>query len=368
MKDLVANHILELKPYSPGKPIEEVEREYGIQECVKLASNENPLGPSPKALHAIREALPKLHLYPDGTGFYLRRVLSERLDLDPSTFFFGNGSNEILELLIRTFLSHPGTNAVSSDCTFVVYRLVMQGMGRDFRAAPMTENHRYDLSAMLDLIDSQTRLVFIANPNNPTGTYVTESELTAFCESLDSRFGDDGPIVVLDEAYKEYVVASDYPDGLRWLKKRRRTIVLRTFSKAYGLAGIRLGYGIADPEIWDVVNRLRQPFNINNLSLVAAIAAMDDVEHLQKSVTINRKGMDVLTRELTARGLGVTPSQTNFLLVNFRRDAAALYPELLKRGVIVRPMGPYGLTQCARVTIGLPEENQRLLAALDEII
>ena len=368
MKHLVADHILELKPYSPGKPIEEVEREYGISECVKLASNENPLGPSPKALEAIAEALPKLHLYPDGSGFYLRRALAERLDLDPAMFFFGNGSNEILELIIRTFMSHPGTNAVSSDCTFVVYRLVLQGAGREFRTAKMTPGHRYDMPAMLELVDENTRLVFIANPNNPTGTYIPESELSAFCDELDKRFGDEGPIVVLDEAYKEYVEASDYPEGLDWLKKRKRTIVLRTFSKAYGLAGIRLGYGIADPEIWDVVNRLRQPFNINNLSLVAAMAALEDAEHLNKSVALNREGMELLTRELTARGLGVTPSQTNFLLVDFHRDASEIFPELLRRGVIVRPMGPYGLGHCARVTVGLPEENTRLLAALDEVL
>ncbi len=368
MKHLVADHILELKPYSPGKPIEEVEREYGISECVKLASNENPLGPSPKALEAMAEALPKLHLYPDGSGFYLRRALAERLNLDPAMFFFGNGSNEILELIIRTFMSHPGTNAVSSDCTFVVYRLVLQGAGREFRTAKMTPGHRYDMPALLELVDEQTRLVFIANPNNPTGTYISESELSVFCDELDKRFGDEGPIVVLDEAYKEYVEASDYPDGLDWLNKRKRTIVLRTFSKAYGLAGIRLGYGIADPEIWDVVNRLRQPFNINNLSLVAAMAALEDSEHLSQSVVLNREGMELLTRELEARGLGVTPSQTNFLLVDFHRDASEIFPQLLSRGVIVRPMGPYGLAHCARITIGLPEENARLLAALDEVL
>jgi histidinol-phosphate aminotransferase len=368
MKHLVADHILQLKPYSPGKPIEEVEREYGISECVKLASNENPLGPSPKALEAIAQALPQLHLYPDGSGFYLRRALAERMGLDPAMFFFGNGSNEIIELLIRTFLSHPGTNAVTSECTFVVYRLIMQGAGRDFRASKMTPDHRYDLPAMLELVDENTRLVFIANPNNPTGTYVTEKELSDFCGELDRRFGEEGPIVVLDEAYKEYVSAEDYPEGVDWLERRPRTILLRTFSKAYGLAGIRIGYGMASPDIWELVNRLRQPFNINNLSLVAAMAALEDTGHLEKSVALNREGMALLTRELTARGLGVTPSQTNFLLVDFHRDASELYIDLLRRGVIVRPMTPYGLSHCARVTIGLPDENTRLLAALDEVL
>jgi len=368
MKHLVADHVLGLTPYPPGKPIEEVEREYGISDCVKLASNENPLGPSPKALEAIGEALTKLNLYPDGSGFYLKRKLAERLGVQEAQLFLGNGSNEIIELLIRTFLSLPGTNAVSSECTFIVYKLILQGCGRTLRTAPMGPDHGYDMDGLLSRVDQDTRLVFIANPNNPTGSYITEAELGRFCAALDERFGPEGPIVVLDEAYKEYVRASDYPEGLDWLARRKRTIVLRTFSKAYGLAGIRLGYGIADPEIWDLVNRLRQPFNVNNLALVAGVAALGDHEHLERATSLNREGMALLTREFSARGLKVTPSQTNFLLVDFGRDASELFTSLLRRGVIVRPMKPYGLPNCARITVGLPEENTRLLAALDDIL
>lgn len=368
MRELVNDSIVGLRPYPPGKPIEEVEREYGITGCVKLASNENPLGPSPKALAAIQGALSKLHLYPDGSGFYLKRALAEHLAVPPDHLFLGNGSNEIIELLVRVMLSRPGTNAVSSDCTFIVYKLICEGAGRELRSAPMGPGHRYDMPALLERVDAQTRLVFIANPNNPTGTYVTATEMDTFFDALETRFGDEGPIVVLDEAYKEYVDAADYPDANALLRRRKRSLFLRTFSKAYGLAGIRVGYGVGSPDIWDLVNRLRQPFNMNNLALVAGVAALQDTEHLGKAVAMNREGKAFLGRELRARGLQVTESQTNFVLVDFGRDTSELYTDLLRRGMIVRPMKPYGLPNCARVTVGLPDENVRLLAAIDDVL
>ncbi len=364
-RPLVADHIASLAPYPPGKPIEEVQRELGVADCIKLASNENPLGPSPRAVEAMKRAMDGLNLYPDGGGYYLKGALGERFGFSRSEILLGNGSNELIELLIRTFMSPPGLNAVTSASTFIVYKLIMQACGRELREAPLGPDRGYDLDAMLERIDSNTRLVFIANPNNPTGTYVTADALERFVAGMDARCGDDPPILVLDEAYYEYVDAPDYPEGVTWVRTRPRTVVLRTFSKAYGLAGVRLGYGFASADIVDYVNRVRQPFNVSNLALVAGVAALEDREYLAEVVRLNREGMALVTRELERRGVTVVPSQANFLLADFGRDTGPLYQALMRQGVIVRPMASYGLPTTLRVTVGTPEQNQRFLEALD---
>jgi histidinol-phosphate aminotransferase len=367
MARIVPDHIASLTPYPPGKPIEEVERELGISGCVKLASNENPLGPSPRALEAISNALSKLHYYPDGGGFYLKSKLSERFEVTPEQIVLGNGSNELLELIIRTFMV-PGTNLVSSASTFVIYRLASKAVGYTLREAALGSDRGYDMEALLDAVDENTRLVFIANPNNPTGTYIDRESLEDLVRRMDARCGEDPPILVMDEAYFEFAEAADYPDGLELLRQRPRTIVLRTFSKAYGLAGIRLGYGFTSPELADYINRVRAPFNVSNLALVAGEAALDDIDHLARVVAMNRTEKARVTRELQTRGFEVIPSQTNFVLVDFGRDGVALFKALMAQGVITRPMGVYGLPNCLRITVGTPPQNDTFLKALDHVV
>jgi histidinol-phosphate aminotransferase len=364
MKSLVGPHIEALVPYAPGKPIEEVQRELGLSEVVKLASNENPLGPSPKAVAAIRAALGKLSYYPDGGGYYLKGELSSRLGVPREQLMLGNGSNELIELLIRTFVA-PGENVVTSLGTFIIYRLVCRACDREIRESPLTEGLAYDLGAMAELVDEKTKLVFIANPNNPTGTLVTGTELAAFIEVMDARAGDEKPILILDEAYTEYADADDYPDALALIASRPRTVLMRTFSKAYGLAGFRCGYGVSSPEVVNYVNRVRAPFNVNNLALVGAQAALGDQAFLDRSVALNNQEKARLQVAFSERGLTVTPSQTNFLLVDFGRPAREVFEGLMKLGVIVRPMAAYGLMTHQRITIGTEDENTKLLAAID---
>lgn len=367
MRPFVPEHIRGLTPYSPGKPVEEVQRELGLGDVVKLASNENPLGPSPLAREAVAAALSRLHFYPDGGGFYLKRKLAARYDLDPAEIVLGNGSNELLELLVRTFMV-PGTNAVSSAAAFIIYKLVTLGCGHEFRESPLTADLAFDLEAMAELVDEDTRIVFLANPNNPTGTWFSRDELFAFAEAVDARSPEDPPLIVLDEAYSEYVDAPAYPDGLELVRRRPRTVVLRTFSKAYGLAGLRCGYGLTRAELVQDLNRIRAPFNVNALALVGAEAALDDEAFLARSRAVNAEGKALLEPALRARGLGVTPSQTNFLLVDFHRGAMDVFQELLREGVIVRPMAGYGLPTCQRISIGTPDENRRLLEAVDAVL
>lgn len=367
MARIVPDHIASLTPYPPGKPIEEVERELGIEGCVKLASNENPLGPSPLAVEAMTSELSRLHFYPDGGGYYLKRKLSARFDVTPDQIVLGNGSNELLELIIRTFMV-PGANAVSSASTFVIYRLASKAAGYTLRETPLAADFGYDTDALLELVDPQTRLVFIANPNNPTGTYIDRARLEDFVARMDARCADDPPILVLDEAYFEFAEASDYPDGMDILGRRPRTVVLRTFSKAYGLAGIRLGYGFTSPELADYINRVRAPFNVSNLALVAGEAALDDHGHLARVVALNRTEKARVSAALEARGVRVVPSQTNFLLADFGRDGVTLFQSLMKHGVITRPMGVYGLPHCLRITVGTPPQNDKLVAAIDQVL
>jgi histidinol-phosphate aminotransferase len=349
--------IASLVPYVPGKPIEELQRELGLSRIVKLASNENPLGPSPKALAAIGPVTASLHRYPDGGAFRLRTALAERWKVTPDQIILGNGSDEILGLLARTFLA-PGDEAVMASDTFVIYKMeVTAAHGRPV-TVPM-KNGRHDLPAMADAITPRTRLLFVCNPNNPTGTMVTEAEVRALMQRV-----PDDVVVVFDEAYYEYADAADYADSLAYVKQGRHAIVLRTFSKIYGLAGLRIGYGLATPEITNYLNRIRPPFNANSVAQEAAIAALGDEPHVVRSRTLNREQMAVVRRGLEALGLTPLPSQANFLYFDAGRDGRALFQALLREGVIVRHIeGPM-----MRVTIGLPEENQLFLAALRTVL
>ena len=365
---LAAPGVRTLHPYQPGKPESELRREYGLSQIVKLASNENPLGPSPKALAAIREALPDIARYPDGNGFALKTALSARLNVPMSALTLGNGSNDVLELAARAFLT-PEHEAIYSEHAFAVYPIVTQAIGATARVAkanppdhPMPYGH--DLTAMLKLVNDRTRIIFIANPNNPTGTWLCTAELQSFLEAV-----PESVIVVVDEAYFEYVEAdADCPNALLWLDRFSNLIVTRTFSKAYGLAGLRVGYAVSHPQVADVLNRVRQPFNVNSLALVAAAAALDDAEHLQQSKALNRAGMAQLQQACRQFGLSWLPSVGNFLCVNMSRPGREVFLALLKHGVIARPVDNYGLPDYLRISIGAEAENARLIEVLGEVL
>ena len=365
---LAAPGVRTLQPYQPGKPESELRREYGLTDIVKLASNENPLGPSPKALVAVREALSGLARYPDGNGFELKTALSVRLNTPMATLTLGNGSNDVLELAARAFLT-PAHEAVFSEHAFAVYPIVTQAIGATARIAKAhppdhAMPHGHDPAAILDLINDRTRIVFIANPNNPTGTWLKTAELQALLAAV-----PESVIVVVDEAYGEYVEAdADCPNALRWLDRFPNLIVTRTFSKAYGLAGLRVGYAVSHPQVADLLNRVRQPFNVNSLALVAATAALDDHDYLERSKTLNRAGMQQLQAACHTLGLTWLPSVGNFLCVNVGRPGREVFVELLKRGVIVRPVDNYGLPDFLRISIGSQTENARLIEALGAVL
>jgi len=363
---LVSPEVARLRPYEPGKPIDEVRRELGVDDPVKLASNENAWGVSPRAVAAIAEAAREVHLYPDGGAFYLRRAVAEFVGVAPGQLVFGNGSNELIELLVRTFVQ-PGQNVVTSAVSFVAYKLCTLGAARELREAPLGADMGFDLDGLLERVDQNTRLIFIANPNNPTGTCLGADALDRFLAAVDARCAADPPIVAMDEAYIEYQSRSDYPDSVALVARRPRTVALRTFSKAYGLAGARCGYGVTSRELVELMERVRQPFNVNSLAQAGALAALGDQGHVQRCVRETLAERARVHAALATMGFGVVPSHCNFLLVAFHRDAAALHQALMRRGVICRPMGPYGLTTQLRVTIGLPAENDRLLAALAEV-
>lgn len=359
--DRVPQYVRELVPYPPGKPIEEVEREYGISGSVKLASNECPVGSSPKGVEAARNALSNLHIYPDGSGYYLKRRLSEKFGLSPESFILGNGSNEIIELIIRAFIQE-GDEAVMGDPAFIVYQLITKGAGG--KAVPVQlVDHTHDLKGMAAAITEKTKLVFVANPNNPTGTIVGRVEMEAFFDAV-----PDDVLIIFDEAYFEYATGSDeYQDASAYFDSYPNLIVLRTFSKAYGLAGLRVGYGMAAPDLISMLEPVRQPFNINSPALAAAVAALDDEEHMERVLRVNSEGMAWLEREFGKAGFEVVKSFANFILFDTGMDGAELYEALLRKGVIVRPMGGYGMKSHIRVTVGLPEENSRFIEALKKI-
>jgi len=356
-----------LRPYAPGKPLGELEREYGITDAVKLASNENPLGPSPAVLDALRGGFDDLARYPDGNGFELKARLAERHGVAPDWITLGNGSNDVLELVARAFLS-PQSSAVFSAHAFAVYPIVTQAIGARSRVAAAHNGSRgpmfgHDLDAMLEQIETDTRVVFIANPNNPTGTWLPGAALRAFVESVPPDV-----VVVIDEAYFEYVDEADYPDSSQWLKDFPNLLVTRTFSKAYGLASLRIGYGISQPPLADVLNRVRQPFNVNSFAQRAACAALDDTEHLARAIEVNRAGMAQLVAGFNELTLPYIPSVGNFVSVDVGRDPAEVYEALLREGVIVRPVDNYGMPGYLRISIGLEYENRRCLDALGRVL
>jgi histidinol-phosphate aminotransferase len=356
VKALVPPWIQALEPYPPGKPIDELEREYGVSGSIKLASNENPLGPSPKAIEAIRRALLDVNRYPDGSCYHLKRALARKIGVSPETLLIGNGSNEILELAVRTFL-RAGEEAVMADQAFIIYRMLVQGQGGRAKCIPL-RNFTHDLEAIAEAVTPETRLVFLANPNNPTGTIFKRDAWDEFLAAV-----PENVIVVMDEAYAEYVDDKDYPDTLADLRRRRPILVLRTFSKIYGLAGLRVGYGVGQPELIDLMNRLRAPFNVNTLAQVAALAALGDDEHVQRTRQVNREGMAYLREALTRLGYELVPSWANFILVRVG-SALRVYDALLRLGVIVRPVPVYGFPEHLRVSVGTREENERLIGAL----
>lgn len=357
----VPEYIRRLAVYVPGKPIEEVQRELGVSDIVKLASNENPLGTSPKALAAIKETLPTLHRYPDGSGYALRKVLAARLGVDIDQIILGAGSVEIIEMLARAFLA-DGDEAVYSQQSFVSYQLAVDQVNGRAVTPPATPGRAHDLPAMAKAVSERTKLIYLANPCNPTGTYFTRGELDAFLAEVDDR-----ALVVVDQAYHEYVDRDDYPDALDDMKQGRNVMVLRTFSKIYGLAGLRIGYGIAAADVVAMVNRVRSPFNTSSLAQAAGMAALDDHEWAKFSREHNLEELAFLEHELGRRGVRYTPSVTNFVLIEVAGDVAQLFVEFQRRGVIIRPQGGPGLRNCARVSVGTRQENERFLAALDEL-
>jgi histidinol-phosphate aminotransferase len=364
--DLAVPGVRELQPYQPGKPIEELQREYGLQRVIKLASNENPLGPSPRAVAAIQQGLPELARYPDGNGFILKQALSEKFGVALNQITLGNGSNDILELVARTFVQ-PGQEVIFSQHAFAVYPIATQAVGGKAIIVP-AKDWGNDLAGMLKAINGNTRVIFIANPNNPTGTWIDSKALTQFLDKVPERV-----IVVLDEAYFEYAMhpamqADAYPDGMRLLTQYPNLIVSRTFSKAYGLAGLRVGYAMSQPAIADLLNRVRQPFNVNSLALLAATAALHDQSHLDNSTQLNASGMRQCSDAFRQMGLVSIPSLGNFISVDMGKPAQAVYLELLKRGVIVRPVANYEMPNHLRITIGTEQENTMFLTVLREVL
>lgn len=364
--ELAPGYIRAIAPYQPGKPITELAREFGLDErkIVKLASNENPLGLSPRARAAIEAALPELARYPD--GYDLAKALSVRLGVGMEAVVLGNGSNDILEMVAGAFLA-PGRAAVYAQHAFAVYPLATQARGAQCIVVP-ARAYGHDLVAMLAAITPETRVVFIANPNNPTGTMLPADEIEAFL-----RRAPRSVVVVLDEAYNEYLAPPLRCPSVAWLAKYPNLVVVRTFSKAYGLAGLRVGYGLCHPEIAAMLNRVRQPFNVNNLALVGAIAALDDEAFVERSFQLNAAGMKQLVAGLERLGLRWIPSYANFVSVEITRSggrsaAGAVYQGLLRQGVIVRPVAGYGMPDHLRVTVGTPEENETFLAALEKAL
>lgn len=356
---LVPPYVASLTPYVPGKPIEEVEREYGVSNVAKLASNENALGPSPKAVAAAREACAKVHLYPDGAAFDLKRALAAKLAVTPDELAVGNGSNELIELLVRTFVL-DGEEVLTSAQTFVAYKLAAQAQGRTLVEVPMRDRFHYDLTGLRTRLTPRTKLIFLANPDNPTGTWFTKADLVALLDAVSSE-----TLVVLDEAYVEFVDAPGFPDALALRKRYPNLVVLRTFSKIYGLAGLRLGYAIARPEVAELLDRVRAPFNTNLVAQAAGVAALSDDAHVERSRALVRVERPWLTDGLRALGATVAPSQGNFVLADFPgKPGRATFEALLRQAIVVRPVGGYGFPTAQRITVGTRPENERCLAAL----
>lgn len=357
--------ILASQPYAPGKPVEEVQRELGLDDVIKLASNENPEGPLPAVVAAINRAVVEVNRYPDAACYRLTQLLAAHLGVDPASIIFGNGSNEVIDLLIRGLVS-PGENVVFSQHSFIVYPLTSRVHFECGRAVPLTPDLRHDLPAMAAAIDARTKLVIVCNPNNPTGTYVTAAEFAAFLAQVPEHV-----VVAVDEAYYEYVVAADFPQTVPLLAAHPNLCVLRTFSKIHSLAGLRVGYGVLHPAIVGELHKTRAPFNVNNLAQAAAIACLENWHEVAGRARRNREQLEWLAAALTDLGLRVTPSQTNFLFCTCAGSGKALADKLLHEGVIVRPMDAFGLADGAgalRISVGLPAENRRCVAALKTVL
>ncbi len=359
MKVPVPDYILSIRPYSPGKPLEELEREYGIADSIKLASNENPLGPSPKAIEAIKKAMPRLNRYPDGSGHDLIRKISDHLGISSRNIVLGNGSDEIIGMLAFALLQ-SGDEAVLPNPSFLMYEIMARGAGAVPVFVPLT-SLAIDLDRILERITPKTRIIFLCNPNNPTGTIITKNDFDAFIKEV-----PEDVIVVMDEAYIEFVRDQNCAVGCEYMDNKTPVVVLRTFSKVYGLAGLRIGYGIMPAAVADILNRIRLPFNANSLAQVGACAALGDKAFIEKVVSLIHEGLDFLYDALDRRGIQYFPTQTNFFLINVLKDADDIYENMLGQGVIVRSMKTYGYPNYIRVNVGLHEENIRFLQALEK--
>jgi histidinol-phosphate aminotransferase len=361
MSGLVRKNILNTTPYIAGKPIEETKRELKLKEVIKLASNENPLGSSRRATSAIRKALNTLNRYPDSQGFYVKRKLSRFLNLKPANILLGNGSDELIDIIIKTFVEED-ENIVTADITFVEYEIIARVIDRKVLTVPL-KYFKYDVQAIKKRINERTKLVFIANPNNPTGTYVSKLEIVDLLRHLPS-----GALLVLDEAYDTFIDVEDFPNSLSFVKDEKNVIVLKTFSKAYGLAGLRIGYAVARPDLIAYMERARQPFNVNSLAQIGAIAALDDKKFLAQTRKVILEGKQYLYGRLSELGIAYVPSAANFILIDVGKDGLQVFKEMLRYGVIVRDMKQYGLKNFIRVTIGTRKENEKFIKVLKKII
>ncbi|RKH17665.1 histidinol-phosphate transaminase [Corallococcus sp. CA047B] len=362
MRPLVPPYVETLKAYVPGKPIEETEREYGLTGVIKLASNENPLGPSPRAVEAMKNAVASVHLYPDATSFHLVRRLATHLGVKPEEVVLGSGSNELIELLMRTFTT-PEEEILLCQGSFPAYRISAQAHGRPFVEVPMREGFRYDLEAMARAVTPRTRMVFLANPDNPTGTAFGRKDLETFLAAVPKDV-----LVIHDEAYAEFVDWPDYASGVELFHAHPNLVALRTFSKIHGLAGIRLGCAVMDAKLAGYVHRTRMPFNLTVVAQAAGMAALDDTEHVRQTRENNHAGLRFYEQELPKLGVTLSQSHANFVFVDCHRPAGAVYEQLLRRGVIVRPMAGNGFPTCLRISVGTPSENARCVSALKEIL
>ena len=360
-KHLTRKGILDLKPYIPGKPIEEVQRELGLTEVVKLASNETSVGPSPMAVEAIREELMNTNLYPEGTSRLLREKLAQRLNIGENFFIIGNGADNVIDLTGMAFINERD-EVITADITFPAYETITRIMGGEFIKVSL-KNFTFDLGAITERVSSKTKMIYLCNPNNPTGTIVKKDSV----EKLMSKISDD-VIVIFDEAYYDYVEDKEYPDSLPYVLEGRNVIILRTFSKIAGIAGLRVGYGIARPELIGYLRRVISPFPTNRLAQVGALASLDDNEHYEKVLQSNREGKQYLYRELEKLNIFYVPTETNFIFIDLKEDSQSFYEKCLKRGVIIRPGKTWGYPNCIRLTIGTQYENEKFIEALKEII
>jgi histidinol-phosphate aminotransferase len=362
MKLTVPDYIRTIQPYKPGKPLEELEREYGIRDSIKLASNENPLGPSPKAVAAIQKHLANLHRYPDASGHHLIRKLAKMLKVTPEQIVLGNGSDDLIGMLVRTLLE-PGDEVLMPQPSFLIYEIMARSVGASPIPVALDSSLSIDLTAMSRSIRPQTRMIFLCNPNNPTGTVIAQPDFQSFLEDLPSHI-----VTVVDEAYIEFVRNARCARSIDCVNGARPVVTLRTFSKAYGLAGLRIGYGIMSADLAGYLHRVRLPFNVSIPAQVGALAALEDTDFLDKTVALVHEGTEFLQRTLTEAGVRCFPTEANFFLIDVEEDADDIFEQMLRRGVIVRSMTSYGYPRYIRVNVGLPQENRRFVAALREVM